>query len=187
MDKSKKRSRISTYSKKLSIVNELIASVNEPKIKTQNTMSNTQQKKKFDFCKIKVCLSDDKFIIQYFKATRTLSEVKSWIQKNRTDGKNPFFLFHRFTRKLFKEKDLMLTLSELNLCPDCTLLIKEDNDNENIEFQQSKYFLCADNAPKIIGCELIELKASSNEYFEIFSDFKAKMFQAKFQIIKVIK
>ncbi|KAF1807562.1 hypothetical protein FB192DRAFT_1270770 [Mucor lusitanicus] len=68
---------------------------------------------------------DGSNIRHQFEAASTLSEVRHWIQENRTeDAKKPYKLSSQFPTRLFTEADDATTLKDLNLCPSATIIMK---------------------------------------------------------------
>lgn len=68
---------------------------------------------------------DGSNIRHQFEATSTLSEVRHWIQENRTeDVKKPYKLSSQFPTRLFTDADDDTALKDLNLCPSATIIMK---------------------------------------------------------------
>ncbi|GAN03127.1 UBX domain-containing protein 4-like isoform X2 [Mucor ambiguus] len=68
---------------------------------------------------------DGSNIRHQFEAVSTLSEVRHWIQENRTeDAKKPYKLSSQFPTRLFTDADDNTTLKDLNLCPSATIIMK---------------------------------------------------------------
>ncbi|KAK4517228.1 peroxisomal copper amine oxidase [Mucor velutinosus] len=68
---------------------------------------------------------DGSNIRHQFEAVSTLSEVRNWIQENRTeDAKKPYKLSSQFPTRLFTDADDNTTLKDLNLCPSATIIMK---------------------------------------------------------------
>jgi len=81
------------------------------------------EQKSYDECRIQVRLTDGKTMVEKFKATEQLANVRLWIENNRTDEKAPFNLMTTFPRKVYTEDDMMRTLKDLSLVPASSLVV----------------------------------------------------------------
>ncbi|KAI8142060.1 hypothetical protein BJV82DRAFT_158774 [Fennellomyces sp. T-0311] len=67
---------------------------------------------------------DGSTIRNKFQASDTLGAVKDWIDKNRTDGDQPYKLLAQFPTRQFSIGEEQHTLRDLDLCPSATIIMK---------------------------------------------------------------
>ncbi|RCH88797.1 UBX domain-containing protein 4 [Rhizopus stolonifer] len=92
---------------------------------SNNSGGNINNVNNHEFSNLSIRQLDGSNIRHQFKATDTMSTVREWIQQNRTDdtGK-PYKLSSQFPTRLFTESDDNTSLTNLNLCPSATMIMK---------------------------------------------------------------
>ncbi|CAG8452236.1 10855_t:CDS:10 [Paraglomus occultum] len=78
----------------------------------------------YEHCVLNIRLLDGDTIRNKFGTSTTLLDVTKWVEENRTDGAAPFSLIQPFPYHQFTAEEKLLTLYDLNLCPNATLVCK---------------------------------------------------------------
>lgn len=88
-------------------------------------METTAVKKDYTECKLQVRLTNGQTLTQTFGAHEELAAVRLYVELNRTDGDQPFFLMTSFPRKVFSEEDYDKPLSALGLVPSAVIILSK--------------------------------------------------------------
>ncbi|KAI8097469.1 uncharacterized protein BX664DRAFT_326451 [Halteromyces radiatus] len=89
-----------------------------------SSLSSSQGTKNHDTCHLNIRQVDGVNIRHKFNAHDTLGHVRSWIDENRTDGDQPYKLLAQFPTRQFTAGDEERTLSNLDLLPSGTIIMK---------------------------------------------------------------
>ncbi|GAA5805793.1 hypothetical protein HPULCUR_011319 [Helicostylum pulchrum] len=96
-----------------------------PEINVASSAEFSTSNANHDYSNLNIRQLDGTNIRSKFEASTTLSTVREWINQNRTDDKRkPFKLSSQFPNRLFTEQDDDTTLTNLNLCPSATIIMK---------------------------------------------------------------
>ncbi|CCK70527.1 Ubx6p KNAG_0E02680 [Huiozyma naganishii CBS 8797] len=75
-------------------------------------------------CILQIKLTDSTNLKNTFSSKDTLNDVRTWVDANRTDGTVPYAFHRNVPRFTFQESDELKTLTELELEPRSSLLLK---------------------------------------------------------------
>ena len=75
-------------------------------------------------CALSIRLLDGHSLQHVFKSSSTLNDVREWLDKNRTDGEDPYCFHRTIPRITFGVNDEEKTLESLELTPRSALLLK---------------------------------------------------------------
>ncbi|KAL0078616.1 hypothetical protein J3Q64DRAFT_1765385 [Phycomyces blakesleeanus] len=96
--------------------------------KPSNPVETSEPKQKSrqnsDQSKLSIRQLDGSTLRNTFQATDKLSNVQNWIDQNRSDGDQPYKLLAQFPTRQFSIGDEERSLTELDLCPSGTIIMK---------------------------------------------------------------
>jgi len=90
----------------------------QPQIPVKPTVA-----KEYDDCQLQIRLTNGQVLKATFKPSETIGSVVNYIEKNRTDGNNPFTVMTTFPRKVFSPQDMNITLVDAGLVPRGVLVV----------------------------------------------------------------
>ncbi|KAI8082261.1 hypothetical protein BDF21DRAFT_258728 [Thamnidium elegans] len=104
-----------------------------PEINVASSAEFSTSNANHDYSNLNIRQLDGTNIRSKFEASTTLSTVREWINQNRTDDRRkPFKLSSQFPNRLFTEQDDDTTLTNLNLCPSATIIMKPIKKSSSI-------------------------------------------------------
>ncbi|CDR45441.1 CYFA0S18e01772g1_1 [Cyberlindnera fabianii] len=86
-----------------------------------------KNKLEVDSCALSIRLLDGHSLQHVFKATEKLTDVRTWIDANRSDGSTPYAFHRMIPRVTYEASDEEKTLTQLELTPRSALILKPFN------------------------------------------------------------
>ncbi|CCE64761.1 hypothetical protein TPHA_0I02600 [Tetrapisispora phaffii CBS 4417] len=117
---------------KLNELEEIVIKIENPDI--NDNIKNLGKLEKLTECTLQIRLTNGQSIVNKFDADSALTEVRSWVNENRSDGKCSY-LFHRnVPRATFSIDEEEKSLRELELIPRSALILEQiDNNCEDVQ------------------------------------------------------
>ncbi|KXN70801.1 UBX-domain-containing protein [Conidiobolus coronatus NRRL 28638] len=106
----------------------------EPKEQSSKSTNNTTTEKFIEYkeCKLAIKLPDGTIARESFNAKDTLNQVRVHICQNCEIGTSAFNLVQSFPRRLFTVGEEQLSLIELGLCPNNTIIVQRTDSGDSV-------------------------------------------------------